>query len=145
MQTIFDVLDEIQTTKTGKIYKVHYGDQGQMKLAILADDPISSRFWIDFLAKRVIVVTMLVVDGHIKTTRKHRQTQVETQIILRETYIPRDIVHMIEVLETEEDISNVVKMVSQLREKILNHADGVAASEDQPAPESEPCKLILPT
>lgn len=132
MKTIFDVLDDIQNKKieNGKIYRTTFADNGQMRVAVTSDNPMSCNGgYVGFMAKRAIFISFHDKEPGVITTRKHRNMQMSLQMILRDTYVPSDTITKVEVLENEEDITGMVQTVAGLRKTIEEAANGADAKK----------------
>jgi len=123
MKTIFDVLDsnvnmaDADTTKVQPIYRIHYNDNGQLnKIMLSTENPFARELdFVRFPQKQAVMLTFHEREPGVISSRKNKSMDMMTVMVMRDTYIPKNLIVKVEVLEAAHDMADVVQTLTGLR------------------------------
>ncbi len=127
MKTIFDVLDSnvkmaegADATKVQPIYRIHYNDNGQLnKIMLSTETPFTRELdFVRFPQKQAVMLTFHEREPGVISSRKNKAMDMMTVMIMRDTYIPKNLIVKVEVLEAAHDMTDVVQTLTGLRKSI---------------------------
>src|SRR5574343_85487 len=131
MKTIFDVLDQ-NTAPSGEneaiqmqpIYRVHYNDDGRLnKIMLTTESPFLREMeFVRFPQKQAVMLTFHEREPGVISSRKNKAMDMMTVMVMRDTYIPKNLVVRVEVLEAAHDMADVVQTLYGLRKSIEDAA-----------------------
>lgn len=131
MKTIFDVLDSnvknadcSDASKIQLIYRVHYNDDGRLnKIMLTTESPfVREMEFVRFPQKQAVMLTFHEREPGVISSRKNKAMDMMTVMVMRDTYIPKNLVVRVEVLEAAHDMADVVQTLSGLRKSIEDAA-----------------------
>lgn len=126
MKTIFDVLDsnvnmaDADATKVQPIYRIHYNDNGQLnKIMLSTENPFTRELdFVRFPQKQAVMLTFHEREPGVISSRKNKAMDMMTVMVMRDTYIPKNLIVKVEVLEAAHDMADVVQTLTGLRKSI---------------------------
>ena len=130
MKTIFDVLDHnmkcegADSEKMQPIYRIHYNDDGRLnKIMLTTESPFGREMeLVRFPQKQAVMLTFHEREPGVISSRKNKAMDMMTAMVMRDTYIPKNLVVRVEVLEAAHDMADVVQTLSGLRKSIEDAA-----------------------
>lgn len=131
MKTIFDVLDHNTKVSEGAdaekmipIYRVHYNDNGGLnKIMLSTESPfVREMEFVRFPKKEAVLLTFHEREPGVISSRKNKAMDMMTVMVMRDTYLPKNLIVKIEVLEADHDMKDVVQTLSGLRKSIEDAA-----------------------
>lgn len=130
MKTIFDVLDHntkcegADSEKMQPIYRIHYNDDGRLnKIMLTTESPFGREMeFVRFPQKQAVMLTFHEREPGVISSRKNKAMDMMTVMVMRDTYIPKNLVVRVEVLEAAHDMADVVQTLSGLRKSIEDAA-----------------------
>jgi len=131
MKTIFDVLDHNTKVSEGAdaekmipIYRVHYNDNGRLnKIMLTTESPFGCEAeFVRFPQKQAVMLTFHEREPGVISSRKNKAMDMMTVMVISDTYLPKNLIVKIEVLEADHDMKDVVQTLAGLRKSIEDAA-----------------------
>lgn len=125
-KTITDNLQEFQknaeSTEIKPIWRIHYNDNGAAlnKIFLTTASPLNvlPSGFIELPKNETVMLTLFEKEPGVISTRKNKAMQLESRLLTKTMFLPKDLILTIERLDSVFDMEEILTTLSGLLNKI---------------------------